>query len=171
MHDAPAAPPPRIHSRFSLSARGHATEAMCPESAYVTAEDGSWDRKSSERAQWAYTHGLEPMDGAYLRELRRRLLTLSQLGEALAIYGQSSEMVGEAMDRLLSLGLVIKDEIRPDIAAPVAIDAELTAALEDLQLLLENVETAGVLDGRTASVALRRAMSRVIAARRYTQRA
>lgn len=158
--------------RFSLSTRGYATVALCPGPAYVTALDGSWDRLSSERAQWAYAHGLQPVDGAYLRELSRRPLTLTQLGEALAVFSQTTQMVALAMEQLHGLGLIeaVKDDtVEGSEPREQAIQTELTAALDDLQLLLASVEKEDLLDRRTAGVTLRRAMSRVVAARRFAQ--
>jgi hypothetical protein len=57
-------------------------------------------------ASWAHTHGLEPADGPYLVELSARPLTLKQLGEALAIHGQSRQMIGEAVERLILTGFL-----------------------------------------------------------------
>jgi hypothetical protein len=61
---------------------------------------------ASERAAWARVHGLEPDDGAYLVELSFRPLTINQLGEALAIYSQTREMVSETVDRLVVGGFL-----------------------------------------------------------------
>ncbi|MCR9165339.1 MAG: hypothetical protein ACE37F_24035 [Nannocystaceae bacterium] len=154
--------------RFTLSPRGYAIEAMCPGRAFVTQLDGSWDRLNSERAQWAYSHGLEPVDGAYLHELRRRRLTASQLGEALAVFGESSQRIERCLHRLADLGLIEPTllDTDPELPAQLALDGELDAALEDLHRVLTEVDGTEALDRRQASVILRRAMARVIAARR-----
>jgi len=155
--------------RYMLSPRGYAAEAVCPVAAYPTSPDGSWDRLSSERAQWAYSHGLRPVDGAYLRELRRRRLTMSQMSEALAAFGQSAQMVHRAVARLQRLEMLevtLLDDA-PQVPQQQAIDRELAAALEELGSVLADVDAAHRLDRRTASVAIRRAMGRVVAARRW----
>lgn len=169
MQQTAAFTPVGTTERIWLSTRGFATEAMCPVAAFITADEGSCERLTSERDQWAYCHGLEPLDGEYLRELRRRPLTLSQIGEGLAILGQTRQMVEGAVHRLRALGLVESSE--PDTAdlqpRTEAIEVELVAALEDLNAVLEEVETDAPLDRRTAGLVLRRAMSRVLAARHY----
>ena len=124
-----------------------------------------------ERSEWAYSHGLEPFDGTYLQELCARPLTLRQLGEALAIFGQTTEMVEVAVGRLQLLGFVqpVGEDLRKHLPLHEAIRVELTAALRDLEVVLAGFENNEPLDGRTASAALRVAMSRVMAARRFLQ--
>ena len=155
--------------QFLLSPHGRTVEAMLPGLPHLTTLDGSWDRLTSERAQWAYTHGLHPADGIYLSELRRRRLTLHQLGEALAVFGQDRGAVSVTVRRLCALALVdtIPDDGQGDSIPDDAVARELTAALEALTVVLAEVEGDGPLERRTASVAVRRAMGRVIAARRY----
>jgi hypothetical protein len=58
------------------------------------------------RLEWADTQGLEPSDAPYLVELIFRPLTLAQLGEALAIHGQTREMIRESVDRLVVGGFL-----------------------------------------------------------------
>ncbi len=162
----------RSPQRFKLSARGFATAALCPKRPAEHATDGSWERLHSERAQWAYAHGLQPLDGAYLCELRRRPLTLSQLGEALAVLGQTSQMVALAVAQLGGLGLVepAPGSISDDRGAPRQdVEAELSAALDDLQHVLRSVENQGELAHRTAGVKIRRAVGRALAARRFAR--
>ncbi len=158
--------------RYSLSARGFATAALCPEPPSNNTLDGSWDRLQSERAQWAYAHGLDPLDGAYLYELSRRPLTVGQLGEALAILSQTSQMVEQAVVKLGSLGLVEQtqqdDEGEQSPPARQAVEAELSAALDDLHLVLTSFEDESHPKHRTAGVTLRRAIGRVVAARRLS---
>ncbi len=154
-------------STFVLSAHGYAVEALCPPAALVTATDGSWERLIAERAQWAYSHGLEPSDGEYLREFRRRGLTLSQLGEALAVHGQTAQRVCGALDRLRSLELV--EELDAEEPANDPTDsraaAELHVALGELSRKLSRAAVERALDPRSGSIAIRRAIHRVIAAR------
>ena len=152
--------------RFSLSTRGYAAVALRPNPASAKAVDGG-ERLDSERAQWAYAHGLQPLDGAYLSELERRPLTLRQLGEALAILSQTSHMVKRTMLELQSLGLVEPAPGLSLLRCEKAIETELSAALNDLEFVLSSIEDEGQLARRTASVTLRRAMSRVVAARRF----
>lgn len=165
----PTRPSYSLH-RYSLSARGFATAALCPERPSNSATDGSWDRLHSERAQWAYAHGLEPLDGVYLSELSRRPLTVGQLGEALAILSQTSQMVQQAVVKLGSLGLVERaqgDDGEWSPPARQAVEAELSAALDDLHLVLTSFEDKVHPKHRTAGVTLRRAIGRVVAARRF----
>jgi hypothetical protein len=68
-----------------------------------------WKRRpdfESGREQWARAHGLEPRDGAYLVELASGAHTLRELGEGMAIFSQSHQMVVQTLTRLVSLGVV-----------------------------------------------------------------
>ena len=62
--------------------------------------------QSAARFAWASTHRLEPDDGAYLFELSFRPLTMNQLGEAVATYSQTREMVATTVQRLVVRGYV-----------------------------------------------------------------
>jgi hypothetical protein len=93
-------------ARFRLSTRGRSTEAAYRSQVDVTR--GPARRTAFERARsdWAHSHGLEPDDGVYLAELRGGSLTLTQLGEELAVCGQKRDMISAALLRLVSRGLV-----------------------------------------------------------------
>jgi hypothetical protein len=62
---------------------------------------------ASASASWAAKFELHPDDGMYLTEIGERPLTLSQLGEALAVCSQSQEDIKRCLVRLLGVGLVV----------------------------------------------------------------
>ena len=93
-------------SRLKLSARGSEAETIYR--SQVSSPSGPTLHHSlvAERTSWASLHGLEPDDGAYLLELSFRPLTMGQLGEALAVYSQTREMVSATVQRLVVHGLI-----------------------------------------------------------------
>lgn len=117
-------------------------------------------------------HGLEPDDGPYLSELRIAALTVRELGEALAICGQTREMVSTTVARLLSQGFlqrVTKDE--PRRAGPSFKNAqqELMTAETELDAINRTFNTNHISDQRIVSKSLRQAISRVVVARRFLE--
>jgi hypothetical protein len=93
-------------TRLRLSERGQSIEAAFRRA--VSPTRGRILRRDDIAATllWAGEHGLEARDGPYLVELASRPLTVEQLGEALAIHGQTREMIGVTVQRLVSKGLV-----------------------------------------------------------------
>ncbi len=88
---------------------------------------------SLPRSVWASCHGLEPDDGAYLSELSVGALTIRQLGEALAVCGQSREMITSTVNRLASKGFL-------DALARGEPSSELTVESARLELATACVE-------------------------------
>lgn len=113
LHDDPPARRWPRAQRFSLSGRGRILAAAYRKG---IVEAGSQRDHSAPRdhgafaaacASWAAQFELHPDDGMYLSEIAERPLTLSQLGEALAICSQSHEDIKRCLSRLLGVGLVV----------------------------------------------------------------
>lgn len=161
-----------LAARVRLSSRGHSTEAAYR--SHVAAAHGPSRRKAFEcaRSEWALCHGLEPDDGAYLGELRVIALTVRELGEALAICGQSQEMVSTTVGRLLSRGFLEKVAVgEPRQAGPSfeRIRKELAIAEVELDSISREFEADHTVDRRMIGTSLRQAVSRVVVARRFLE--
>lgn len=159
-------------ARVRLSSRGHSTEAAYR--SHVAAANGPSRRKAFERArtEWALCHGLEPDDGAYLGELRVVALTVRELGEALAICGQTGEMVSTTVGRLLLRGFLEKvavGEARESGPSFERIRKELAIAETELDSISREFEADHNIDRRMISTSLRQAVSRVVVARRFLE--
>jgi len=163
-------PPSGLLARVRLSSRGHSTEAAYR--SHVAAK-GPIQRKAlhSAQSEWALAHGLEPSDGAYLTELRIAALTLEELGEALAICGQTQQMVAETVDRLVERGFV---ELRPSGSQKPGpslkrVRQELATAELELDAISREFEADHDIDRRMIGATLRQAVSRVMVARRFLE--
>lgn len=159
-------------ARFRLSSRGHSTEAAYR--SHVASAHGPTRRKAFEcaRSEWALCHGLEPDDGAYLGELRIVALTVKELGEALAICGQTREMVSTTVGRLLSRGFLEQlASNEPRLAGPSfeRVRQELAAAESELAVVSREFEVNHTVDRRMIGASLRQAVSRVVVARRFLE--
>jgi hypothetical protein len=163
-------------ARFCLSARGSATE-FGYRSRIIGARGsgGSSGRTAFEgaRVEWAHLHGLEPDDGAYLGELAAGAATLNQLGEAMAICGQSREAVMNTMERLVSRGFV--DAIEQGGVAATGSQlararGEVSVAEAELQFVRLEFQAGVRGDRHRIQSPLREALYRVVDARRFVAR-
>lgn len=159
-------------ARVRLSPRGHSTEASYR--SHVTGAIGPDRRKAFDvaRAEWALCHGLEPDDGAYLGELRVVTLTVKELGEALAIRGQTREMVSGTVERLLTRGFleqIVAGESRRAGPSFDRVRHELSIAEHELAAISRELEADHIVDRRMISEGLRQAMFRVVDARRLLE--
>lgn len=113
--------------RFCLSTGGYA-------SAYTFHTDvgvHEGERRQAAMVQWSRQNCLELDDGLYLGELSRGPLTYGELGEAVAIFGHTQEMVAFGIARLLERELVCslsKDAHAPGPPSIETMDVELVAA-------------------------------------------
>jgi len=159
-------------ARVRLSSRGHTTEAAYR--SHVASASGSTRRKAFERArsEWALCHGLEPDDGAYLGELRVAALTVKELGEALAVCGQTGEMVSSTVGRLLSRGFIERisaDAPRRGGPSFERVREELATAEIELEAVSRRFEADHIVDRRMIGASLRQAVSRAMVARRFLE--
>lgn len=149
--------------RLALSSRGQSAAADYRSAVARARGRGPSPRAEFEaaRSEWAHAHGLEPDDGAYLGELRARALSLNELGEGLAICGQTREMISVTTARLREGGLLVPNgdafHARPTREAA---QGELTRAQHEFEV----VASAG---WQPDADALRHATSRVAAALRW----
>lgn len=164
-------PPSGLPARVRLSSRGHSTEAAYR--SHLTAK-GPVQRKAlhSAQSEWALSHGLEPSDGVYLGELRIAALTLEELGEALAICGQTQTMVSETVDRLVERGFL--EQLRPSGSQKAGpsferVRQELATAELELDAISCEFEADHDMDRRMIGASLRQAVSRVMVARRFLE--
>jgi hypothetical protein len=89
-----------------LSTRGRSVAAAYRES-IGDAGGGRHGAFADASTSWATRFELMPDDGIYLSEIANGSLTVSQLGEALAICSQSQADVKRCLERLLGAGLVV----------------------------------------------------------------
>jgi plasmid stability protein len=162
----------RSSARVRLSSHGHSTEAAYR--SHVSGANGPNRRKAFEyaRAEWAQCNGLEPDDGAYLGELRIATLTIKELGEALAICGQTREMVSDTVKRLLSRGFlekIVAGEPRSAGRSFHRARQELSTVEYELTSISRELETDHIVDRRMIGDRLRQATSRVVDARRFLE--
>jgi hypothetical protein len=160
----------RPSARFCLTPRGDSTEAAYRKQIIAARAHGGRKAFEGARADWALAHGLEPDDGAFFGELRARPRTLRDLGEALAICGQSSESVAATMERLAVGGFVLrtnKTASRPE--AP-----SMDSAMLEVQESQRAFESARLEFGITQFAdrfviqrSLREAVFRMVVARRF----
>lgn len=172
MHTSSSLRTLRNSARVRLSPRGHSTEAAYR--SHVAGASGPSRREAFEsaRAQWALRHGLEPDDGAYLGELRIIALTIKELGEALAICGQTREMVSDTVRRLLARGFLERLEAGESRRTSPSLDRarrELSTAEQELAVVSRELEADHIVDRRMITDQLRQAMSRVVDARRFLE--
>jgi hypothetical protein len=117
MHNPDFLPPTGYVPRLCLSVRGRASAAEFARASGSNRVVARLPVHADLRLVWAETEGLEPSDAPYLVELTFRPLTLAQLGEALAIHGQTREMINMAVDRLVLGGfLTVEGRYRRAIA-------------------------------------------------------
>lgn len=103
--DSPTRRWPRSQ-RFSLSNLGRSAAAAYRQ--HIVGAGGRGHGAFAEAStSWATRFALLPDDGIYLSEIAERPLTVSQLGEALAICSQSTSDVKRCLERLLGAGLVV----------------------------------------------------------------
>ena len=157
-------------SRFQLSPRGDAAGAAYR--AAVRAGQPAGGRTSFEtaRTRWAACHGLAADDGAYFSELATGSATLRELGEALAVCGQSREAVREVVGRLLQTGFldqVTKRSSQEQAPALEKATTELTTACVELEMQKDLQSASASGDRSHMGSPLHRAFFRVVAARRF----
>ena len=92
--------------RFTLSAYGRTVTAAYRSG--IAAMGNHSERGGFEKAcaSWAEMFELRPEDGMYLMEVATKSVTLSELGEALAVCSQSRADVERCVQRLCAAGLV-----------------------------------------------------------------
>lgn len=166
-------PPPRRQSIrrsvfFSLSARGAA--ALFTYRGHVRLARGRDRRRvfDTVRAHWASSLGLEPDDGAYLVQLATGSSSFRELGEALAICGQSTDHVTSTITRLLTIGIVKQHATRKEDGCYPTIEAathELETALVDYSEQRPRPTEPPAHEEKLMSPTLRAAFFRVVAAR------
>jgi len=96
--------------RFVLSHQGRAVEADYMSAMAVARGKGGRGAFENARVDWASRHALEADHGFYLVEIRREPITISALGEALAVCSQSREDILRCVERLVEVGLVQGEE-------------------------------------------------------------
>jgi len=159
-------------ARFSLSLRGFSTNFAYQSCVATVTERPVRSAVQAACADWAYAHGLEPQDGAYLKELEDRPLTLRQLGEALAVSGQTREMIVSTVTRLVGMGFVEEAAGKLREAAdppPRRAADELSDALVELERVRDQLERPAPANRRLVVGSLRRAIRRVVSARNYLE--
>ena len=162
-------------NRFGLTPLGYSTEAAYRSHIALARGRGPSPRLElkSARAYWALAHDLEPDDGPYLSEVGERALTLKQLGEALAICGQSREMVGAVVARLSARGFLepvgrdVHRRCEPTLgtAESELANAEHELALARRELAHEGPPQRSEVGDDNDVLRLRLAISRVVVAR------
>lgn len=159
-------------ARFCLSVRGFSTNFAYQTCVATVSERPLRSAVQAACVDWADAHGLEPQDGAYLRELEDRPLTLNQLGEALAVSGQTREMIVSTVTRLVGMGFVeeaarhLRDATDP---LPRRAADELSVALVELERVRDQFERNAAANQRLVVGSLRRAIRRVVSARNYLE--
>jgi len=95
--------------KFVLSRRGRVVEADFIRAVVAARSIGGQQAFETARREWADRHALDTDHAMYLSEVRRKAISLSDLGEALAICSQSRDDILRRMERLVELGLVLDE--------------------------------------------------------------
>jgi hypothetical protein len=120
-------------------------------------------------ASWAGNRGLEPRDGAYFVEFAGGATSLRELGEGLAICGESRETVISTVTRLSDRGMITavpRGKQRAHV--PTVTTAEMEVMTAELKLEeCEGSDDDAPTECRIVAEPLRQALSRLVDARRY----